>query len=79
MELDNTAATTIEDILLQRARVKSMNDSIKESVKALSERLDTKPAQMNRVIALIEKERAKGDVVDGERGILDVVESYLIR
>ncbi|CDQ09042.1 hypothetical protein AFERRI_150047 [Acidithiobacillus ferrivorans] len=28
-------------------------------------------SQINRIIALVEKERAKGDITEGERNILD--------
>ena len=40
MEIDIAARKTIEDILTQRTRVAAMNDSIKESIKALAERRD---------------------------------------
>ncbi len=78
MEIDSAARKTIEDILTQRTRVAAMSDSIKESIKALAERLDVKPAQITKVITLVEKEREKGDVIEGERNTLETAESFLI-
>lgn len=64
----------IADVLNQRQKIKTLQEGIKESVAALAERFDLKPAQLNKVIGLVEKEREKGGVLAAERGILDTAE-----
>lgn len=51
-----------------------MQVQIKDDIKVIAEALGVKPAQINKVIALVEKERAKGGVISQEQEILDVAE-----
>ncbi len=78
MQIDSATRRAMEEIINQRIKVKAMTDSNKEMVKALAERLDVKPAQISKIISLIEKERDKGDVIVEERAILDNAEAYLV-
>jgi len=70
--IDSQLKAVIEDILNQRAKLAQMNEEIKEAVKAAAERFDMKPAQLNKVIGLVEKERDKGGILDAERETLDM-------
>lgn len=72
--MDAALRDGINDILNQRAKVKSLQESIKESVAALSERFDMKSSDLNKVIGLVEKEQEKGGVLNKERTFLDMAE-----
>lgn len=74
MQLDKKAKEAIEDIINRREGIASMQAQIKEDIKAVAEHLGVKPAQMTKIIGLVEKERAKGDVIAGERDIIDAAE-----
>jgi hypothetical protein len=75
LELNQQDHQIIEDIINRRAGIASMQEQIKDDIKAIAERAGVKPAKINKVIVLVEKERAKGDVLEGERGIIDAAES----
>lgn len=75
MQLEQQDHQIIEDIIHRRAGIASMQEQIKDDVKAIAERAGVKPAKINKVIVLVEKERAKGDVLEGERGIIDAAET----
>ncbi|MHB1641426.1 MAG: hypothetical protein ACYCS8_02045 [Acidithiobacillus sp.] len=75
MQLDQQDHQIIEDIIQRRAGIASMQEQIKEDIKAIAARAGVKAAKINKVIVLVEKERAKGDVLEGERGIIDAAET----
>ncbi len=75
MQLDQQDHQIIEDIINRRAGIASMQEQIKDDIKAIAERAGVKAAKINKVIVLVEKERAKGDVLEGERGIIDAAET----
>ena len=77
MELDTKSRAVIEDILNRRQGIQSMQAQLKEDLKALAEHLAIKPAQISRLISLVERERAKGDVLDAERDLIDAAESLI--
>ena len=77
MELDHKAREAIEDIINRREGINSIQAQIKEDIKAIAEYLAVKPAQVARIISLVERERAKGDVLDAERGVIDAAESMV--
>lgn len=60
----------IQDILNQKVRLKQIQDEIKESVSALAERFDMKPARLNKIINLVDKEQSQGGIIEAERDIL---------
>lgn len=62
----------INNILNQRVKLKAMQDSLKEDVSAIAERFDMKPAQLNKIIGLVEREREKGGVLEAERDLLEM-------
>jgi translation elongation factor EF-G len=68
----------IEDVLRQREKVARMQEGIKDAVKSIAERFDRKPAQVNKVIVLVEKEREKGGVLEEQHNLLDDAESVLL-
>ncbi|MBU2792717.1 hypothetical protein HF669_10705 [Acidithiobacillus thiooxidans] len=71
MQIDTKSRTAIEDVINRRAAIASMQEQLKEDVKAIAEYLDIKPAKLNKIISLVEKERESGDVVEEERDTLD--------
>ena len=77
MELDHKAREAIEDIINRREGINSIQTQLKEDIKAIAEYLAVKPAQVARIISLVERERAKGDVLDAERGVIDAAESMV--
>ena len=77
MELDQKAREVIEDILNRRQGIQSLQAQLKEDLKALADYLAIKPAQVSRIISLVERERAKGDVLAAERDLLDTAESMV--
>ncbi len=74
MQLDKQVQEMLEDIINRREGIASMQAQIKDDIKAIAEALGVKPAQINKVITLVEKERAKGGVISQEQEILDVAE-----
>ncbi len=68
--MERTLRDGIQDILNQKIRLKQIQDEIKESVLALAERFDMKPARLNKIINLVDKERSQGGVIEAEREIL---------
>ena len=77
MEISKKAREAIEDIINRRAKIASMQEQLKEAVKAVAEHLDIKPGKLNKIIGLVEKERQSGEVVEEERDTLDTVESLV--
>ncbi|WP_291520698.1 hypothetical protein [Acidithiobacillus sp.] len=74
MQLDQKTKEAVEDIINRREGIASMQTQIKEDIKAVADHLGVKPAQMSKIISLVEKEREKGDVISGERDIIDAAE-----
>lgn len=68
----------IGEVLNQRQKIKTLQEGVKEAVTALAEKFDMKPAQLNKVIGLIEKEREKGGVLVSEREILEQAEDGVL-
>jgi len=77
MEFDHKAREVIEDILNRRQGIQSMQTQLKEDLKALADYLAVKPAQVARIVSLVERERAKGDVLAAERDLIDAAESMI--
>lgn len=77
MELDHKAREAIEDVINRREGIHSMQAQLKEDIKAIAEYLAVKPAQVARIIRLVERERAKGDILAAERGVIDAAESLV--
>ena len=77
MELDHKAREAIEDIINRQEGINSIQTQLKEDIKAIAEYLAVKPAQVARIISLVERERAKGDVLEAERGVIDAAESMV--
>ncbi|QFG77830.1 hypothetical protein F6A13_03650 [Acidithiobacillus sp. 'AMD consortium'] len=71
MQIDTKTREAIEDIINRREGMASMQSQIKEDIKAVGEVLGVKTAQIGKIIALVEKERAKGDAIAGERDIIE--------
>lgn len=71
MKLSEKDHRAIEDIIERRAGIASIQTQIKDDIKVIADRAGTKATQINRIIALVEKERAKGDIINGERDIID--------
>ncbi|WP_123101692.1 hypothetical protein [Acidithiobacillus sulfuriphilus] len=77
MQVDAKSKEAIEDIINRRVGIASLQAQIKEDIQAVAESLGVKAAYVNRIITLVEKERAKGDILSGERDIIEAVEILL--
>ena len=77
MQVDAKSKEAIEDIINRRMGIASLQAQIKEDIQAVAESLGVKAAYLNRIITLVEKERAKGDILSGERDIIEAVEILL--
>lgn len=78
MNLNDTAKKAIQDVIERREGANQVLAQIKEDIKAIAERLGVKPAQINKVISLVEKERGKGGVIEVERNIIDAAEDMAV-
>ena len=65
MQIDTKSKEAIEDIINRRVGIASLQAQIKEDIQALAESLGVKAAYLSRIITLVEKERAKGDILSG--------------
>jgi excinuclease UvrABC helicase subunit UvrB len=77
VQVDAKSKEAIEDIINRRVGIASLQAQIKEDIQAVAESLGVKAAYLNRIITLVEKERAKGDILSGERDIIEAVEILL--
>lgn len=75
MQLSHNDIRALEDILDRQERISAQKQQIQEDIKAIAERLDEKPAKIKKVVSLMEKERAKGGVIEAEGEILDMARS----
>jgi Mn-dependent DtxR family transcriptional regulator len=71
MHLDPETKKSFEAILNQKEELKEAQETLKESVKKLADELGVKPAVVTRILGLVEKERAKGGVLTGEREVVE--------
>jgi len=71
MHLDPGTKKSFEAILNQKEELKEAQETLKESVKKLADELGVKPAVVTRILGLVEKERAKGGVLTGEREVVE--------
>lgn len=78
MNLNDTAKKAIQDVIERREGANQVLAQIKEDIKSIAERLGVKPAQINKVISLVEKERGKGGVIEVERNIIDAAEDMAV-
>ncbi|WP_312283642.1 hypothetical protein [Candidatus Igneacidithiobacillus taiwanensis] len=67
----------LRDILHQRSKISQKQEEVKDAIKALAERFDRKPAEINKIIGYIEKEQEKGGVIADARALLDEAEGML--
>jgi Asp-tRNA(Asn)/Glu-tRNA(Gln) amidotransferase A subunit family amidase len=77
MSSNDAMKDALRDILNLRAKIAQKQEEAKEAVKALAERFDRKPAEINKIIGTIEKERSKGGVIADARALLDEAEEML--
>ena len=62
---------TINDVLNQMDALETRKAEIRESVKALAEELETKPAAINKIIKLVKAERKLSGALESESTLLD--------
>lgn len=77
MQVDPKTREAIEDIIRRREGIASMQAQIKEDIQAVAESLGVKAAYLHRIITLVEKERAKGDILSSEREIIEAAEDMV--
>ena len=71
MHIDSSAKKRFEAILNQKEELKEAQETLKDTIKQLADELGVKPADISKILVLVEKERAKGGVIADERDILD--------
>jgi len=71
MHLDSGNKKSFEAILNQKEELKEAKESLKESIKKLADELKVKPAVINRILGLVEKERVKGGILADEREMVE--------
>jgi hypothetical protein len=71
MHLDPANKKRFEAILNQKEELKETQETLKDAVKQLADELGVKPADITKILGLVEKERAKGGVIADERDILE--------
>jgi hypothetical protein len=77
VELDSKIREAIEDILNRREGLRSLQAQIKEDIQAIAEVLLVKPAQVTRLISLVERERERGGILEAERTLLDAAQTLV--
>lgn len=72
MTISDSQRNAIENILNSKESIKESTQSIKDAVKSLAEEMGVKPAFVNRLVSIVEKERAKGGYIKEEREVFDI-------
>jgi DNA-directed RNA polymerase sigma subunit (sigma70/sigma32) len=62
----------LNNIMDQQDALEQRKEEIDETVKALAEQLEVKPAEVKKIISLIRKERARTGSLDGDQELLDI-------
>ena len=72
MTISESTKRRIENIINSKESIKEEQKGIKDAIKSLADEMGIKPAAVNRIISLIEKERAKGGgIIRDEKEIVD--------
>jgi hypothetical protein len=58
-------------------KTRATQDAIKDDVKALAERLNASPAQINSIVRLVQKSQADPTALEMQRSTIENVESVL--
>jgi hypothetical protein len=66
--------TAINAIITSQDVLKQSQAQIRDDIKALAERLETKPARVNAIIRLVRKEAAEPGSLEFEQDTLDAAE-----
>lgn len=74
--METALREALNNILDLREQMGNKKAELNEAVKGVAERFDRKPAEINQMATLIEKESQVGDVIRTQRGFLDEVEGY---
>ena len=77
IKLTQSQRNTINAIIGTRTRMSLDKEALDDDVKALAIELNLKPAQVNRLISLIIKEKNKGNVIEEENRLLELAEQML--
>ncbi|WP_414039335.1 hypothetical protein ACJU26_08900 [Acidithiobacillus sp. M4-SHS-6] len=74
--MDKSLRDAISHILDLREQLAERKSELSEAVKAAAERFDRKPAEINRLATVIEKESQTGGVISAQQDFLTEAESY---
>ncbi len=77
MQADHESREAVADIIHCRIGIASLQTRIKEDIQAMAETLGVKAAYLQQIIALVEMERAKGEILSGERDIIETAEGLV--
>ena len=67
---------SIEDIITQKVKLKDLQDSLKDQVKGLAEKMQVTTGEMNGMISNIMAERESKEKIDEKKKTIDFVEVY---
>lgn len=65
---------TLQAVITSQDRLKGEQAQIRDDIKALAERLETKPARINAIIRLVRKEEAEPGTLEFEHETLKAAE-----
>lgn len=68
---------SIEDIITQKVKLKDLQDSLKDQVKGLADKMQVTTGEMNSMIANIIAERKDKETIDEKKKSIDFVEVYV--
>ncbi len=71
-------SAAMNDLLHQKEKISLLQEQLKDSVKGVAERFDTKPARINKILALVIKEREKSGALEELHEVLEQVEQVLL-
>lgn len=74
MQLDPEKKKRFDVILNQKEEIRELQETLKDGVNNLAKELGTKPAVVNRILRLVEQERATGGVLQSFRDIIETAE-----
>lgn len=67
---------SIEDIITQKIHLKDLQDSLKDQVKGLAEKMQVTTGEMNGMISNIIAERESQEKIDEKKKTIDFVQTY---
>lgn len=74
-EFNESQKRVVESIINTKLQIKLDKEAMADDIKALADQCGLKPAEINKIIGLIEKERAKGGEIHSTEKYVDYAKS----